>query len=171
MRPEDWEDREREKDEAGDAEHEVNLQEALTNKTKVAMLVVDKWFVDKGFCSGKALTGETVFIHSSVVQGAEVLTIGTDALAQVVSDGARAYGGHRSKRAWERKAWRKERDKEKANRVAQGWRAAALSAELAAQSEKKVTAVCDHTLGLRDELAEHMEALNMGAGGPTPGPE
>ena len=49
--------------------------------------------------------------------------------------------------------------------MAQGWRTTALSQGLAAQSEKKVTAVCDHTLGLRDELAEHMEALNMGAGG------
>ena len=61
------------------------------------MLVVDKWFVDKGFGSGKALKGETVFIHSSVVQGAEVLTIDTDALAQVVSDGARAHGGTEQK--------------------------------------------------------------------------
>ena len=37
-----------------DAEHEVDLQEALMNKTKVGKLVVDKWFVDKGFGFGKA---------------------------------------------------------------------------------------------------------------------
>ena len=28
--------------------------------------------------------------------------------------------------------------------------------------------MCDHTLGLRDELAEHIEALSMGAGGSHP---
>ena len=44
-------------------------------------------------------------------------------------------------------------------------RAAALTAELAAQSEKKVAMVCDHPPGLRDEPAEHITAPNMGAGG------
>ena len=43
-------------------------------------------------------------------------------------------------------------------------RAAALTAELAAQSEKKTAVVCDHPPGL-DELAGHIEAPNMGAGG------
>ena len=43
-------------------------------------------------------------------------------------------------------------------------RAAALTAELAAQSEKKTAAVCDQPPGL-DELAGHIEAPNMGAGG------
>ena len=33
-------------------------------------------------------------------------------------------------------------------------------AELASQSEK-VSVVCDHPQGLRDELAEHIEASNM----------
>ena len=56
--------------------------------------------------------------------------------------------------------------KEKANRVAQQVkRAAALTAELAAQSERKVSAMCDHPPGLRDEPAEHSAAPNMGAGG------
>ena len=41
-------------------------------------LVVDKWFVVKGFGCGKVLTGEVIFIHASVVRGAEVLMIGTD---------------------------------------------------------------------------------------------
>ena len=44
---------EREQDEVDDAEHEANLQEALADKTKVVMLVVDKWFVDKGFGFGR----------------------------------------------------------------------------------------------------------------------
>ena len=43
--------------------------------------------------------------------------------------------------------------------------AAALTAELAAQSEKKTAAVCDQPPGL-DELAEHRGAANMEAGGP-----
>ena len=61
---------------------------ALTNETKVGKLVVDKWFFDKGFGWGKAPTGDIVFFRVSVVRGAEVLTIGTDAWAQVVSDDA-----------------------------------------------------------------------------------
>ena len=46
-------------------------------------------------------------------------------------------------------------------------RAAALTAELAAQSEKKTAAVCDQPPGL-DELAGHIEAPHMGAGGSHP---
>ena len=46
-------------------------------------------------------------------------------------------------------------------------RAAALTAELAAQSEKKTAAVCDQPPGL-DELAGHVEAPNMEAGGSHP---
>ena len=41
-------------------------------------LLVDKWFVDKGFSFGKVPLGEVV-IHASAVQGAEVLLIGTEA--------------------------------------------------------------------------------------------
>ena len=63
---------------------------------------------------------------------------------------------------------RPERDKENANKVAQQVRrAAALTAELAAQSEKKTAAVCDQPPGL-DELAGHIEAPNMEAGGSHP---
>ena len=47
-------------------------------------------------------------------------------------------------------------------------RAAALTAELAAQSEEKVAVVCDHPPGLRDESAKHITAPNMGAGGSHP---
>ena len=105
-------------------------------------LVIDKWFVDNGFRFGKVPTGETVFIHASVVHGGEVLMVGTDAWVQVVNDEARAEGGHRARNAWGRNAWKEEKDREKANRVSQQVRrAAALTAELAAQSEKKVAVV------------------------------
>ena len=72
---------------------EASLPEALPDKTKVVQLLVDKWFVDEGFGFGKVPSGEVVFIHASAVQGAEVLTIGTEAWVQVVSDDARAQGG------------------------------------------------------------------------------
>ena len=102
-------------------------------------MVVDKCFVDEGFGFGKVPTGEIVFIHASVVHGGEVLMIGTDAWVQVVNDEARAEGGYRARNAWGRNAWKQERDREKANRVAQQVRrAAALTAELAAQSVRKV---------------------------------
>ena len=163
MRPD-----EREQHEADDDEHEANLQEALTNQTKAVKVLVDKWFVDKGYGFGKAPTGEVVFIHASTVQRAEVLTIGTDAWVQVVNGDARAQGRYRAKRAWGRDAWKAERDREKANKMAQQVRrAAALTAELAAQSEKKIAAVCDQPPGL-DELGGHIEALNTGAGGSHP---
>ena len=159
---------EREKDDADDAEREADLQEALTDQSKVVKLIVDKWFVDKGFGFGRTTTGEVVFIHASVVQGAEVLMVGTDAWAQVVNDDARAQGGYRARRAWGQKVWQAEKNKEKANKVAQQVRrAAALTAELAAQSEKKTAAVCDQPPGL-DEPAGHIEAPNMGAGGSHP---
>ena len=122
----------------------------------------------RGFGFGKTTMGEIVFIHASVVQGAEALVVGTDAWAHVVSDHARAEGGYRARRAWGQDAWKAERDKERANKVAQQVRrAAALTAELAAQSEKKTAAVCDQPPGL-DELARHIEAPNMGAGGSHP---
>ena len=52
----------------------------------------------------KTTTGEVVFIHASVVHGAEVLMVGADAWAQVVGDHARAEG--RARKAWGRNAWR-----------------------------------------------------------------
>ena len=110
---------ERERHEADDAEHEANLQEALTNQSKAVKVVVHKWFVDKGYVFGKAPTSEVVFIQAGAVQSAEVLTIGTDAWVQVVNDDARAQRGYRARRAWGRDAWKAERDKEKANKVAQ----------------------------------------------------
>ena len=159
---------EREQDEQDDHDREANLEEALVDKTKVVKLVVDKWFVDRGFGFGKVPTGEIVFIHASAVVGAEVLTIGTDAWVQVVNDDARAQGRYRARRAWGQDVWQAEKDKEKANKVAQQVRrAAALTAELTAQSEKETAAVCDQPPGL-DELAGHIEAPNMGAGGSHP---
>ena len=159
---------ERERDQESEAECEVTLEEALADPSKVVRVIVDKWFVDRGFGFGKVPTGEIVFIHASAVVGAEVLTIGTDAWVQVVNDDARAQGGYRARRAWGQDVWQAEKDKEKANKVAQQVRrAAALTAELAAQSEKKTAAVCDQPPGL-DELVGHIEAPNMGAGGSHP---
>ena len=83
---------EREQDEQDDHDREASMTEALADKTKVVKLVVDKWFVDRGFGLGKVPTGEIVFIHASAVVGAEVLTIGTDAWVQVVNDDARPQG-------------------------------------------------------------------------------
>ena len=133
---------EQEQHEVADAEHEANLQEALTNQSKAIKVLVDKWFVDKGYGFGKAPTGETVFIHASAVQGAEVLTIGTDAWVQVVNDDARAQGGYRARRAWGRDAWKAERrESEQSGPTSKA--SCALTAEQAAQSEKKTAAVCD----------------------------
>ena len=159
---------ERERDQESEAECEATLEEALADHSKVVMVIVDKWFVDKGFGFGKTPTGQVVFIHASAVQGAEVLEIGTDARLEVVNDDARAQGVCRARRAWGQDAWKAEKDKERANKVAQQVRrAAALTAELAAQSEKKTAAVCDQPPGL-DELAGHIEAPNMRAGGSHP---
>ena len=145
---------EKEHSQQEDEECEASLPDALADRTKVVKLVVDKWFVDKGFGFGRVPTGEVVFIHASVVRGAEVLTIGTDAWVQVVHDDARAQGGYRACKAWGRAAWKEERDKERAAKVAEQVRhAAALTAELAAQSEKEVSEVCSHPPGLHDEAA------------------
>ena len=97
---------EREQDEQDYKESETNLQEALSDKTKAVKLVIDKWVVDKGFGFGKVPTGETVFIHASVVHGGEVLMVGTDAWVQVVNDEARAEGGYRARNAWGRNGWK-----------------------------------------------------------------
>ena len=159
---------EQERDQESEAECEATVEEALANHSKVVKVIVDKWFVDKGFGFGKTPTGQVVFIHASAVQGAEVLKIGTDARVEVVKDDARAQGGYRARRAWGQDAWKAEKDKERANKVAQQVRrAAALTAELAAQSEKKTAVVCDQPPGL-DELAGHIEAPNMGGRWLTP---
>ena len=143
---------ERESSQLEDEEGEASLEEVLADHTKVVKLTVDKWFVDKGFGFGKAPSGEVVFIHASAVQGAEVLVVGTEAWTQVVSDQARAEGGYRARKAWGQRAWREEKDRERASRAAQQVRrAAALMAELAAQSESKVFEVCSHPQGLSDE--------------------
>ena len=91
---------EKENDEQEGEEHEAGLSEAFADKSKVAKLVVDKWFVDRSFGLGKVQTGETVFIHAVVVQGAEVLAIGTDSWVQVVDDDARAKEGYGERKAW-----------------------------------------------------------------------
>ena len=40
-----------------DEERETSLEGALTDRTKVVKLIVDKWFVDKGYGFGRAPTG------------------------------------------------------------------------------------------------------------------
>ena len=143
---------ERESSQFEDEERETSLEGALTDCTKVVKLIVDKWFVEKGYGFGRAHTGEVVFIHASVVQGAEVLVVGTEAWTQVVSDHARAEGGYRACKAWGQRAWKEEKDRERASRAAQQVRrAAALTAELAVQSENKVFEECSHPPGLSDE--------------------
>ena len=135
--------------------HEAGLTEAFADKSKAAKLVFDKWFVDKGFGFGRVQTGETIFVNASVVQGGEVLMVGTDAWAQVESDDARA-GVPRTK-SLEAQGVDRRKGQEKAIKVAQQVRrAAALTAELAAQSEKKVTKVCEQPPGLQEDggLAE-----------------
>ena len=111
-------------------------------------LVVDKWFVDKGFGFGKVPTGEVIFIHASNVRDAEVLMIGTDAWVQVVRDDARAQRRYRASQSLgTRRVDRGERDKERASKVAeQVRRAAALTAELAALSRRKKSPRCAATL-------------------------
>ena len=52
---------ERQQHEADDAEHEANFQEALTNQSKAVKVLVDKWFVDKGYGFGK---GPRKRVHS-----------------------------------------------------------------------------------------------------------
>ena len=86
----------------------------------------------------------------------------------MVNDDARAQRVYRARLAWGQDAWKAEKGKERTNKVAQQVRrAAALTAELAAQSEKKTAAVCDQPPGL-DELAGHTEAPNMRASGSHP---
>ena len=79
----------------------MGLEEALTNKSKVVKVTIDKWFVGK-VSALEGPTGEIVFIHASAVQGAEMLKIGTDARVQVVNDDARAQEGYQARRAWGR---------------------------------------------------------------------
>ena len=84
---------EKEEDEEDDVENEVNLEQAQEIKSKIVKMVVDKWFVDKGLGLGKNQTGETIFIHVSLLQGGMMLMVGTDACAQVVYDDARTEEG------------------------------------------------------------------------------
>ena len=94
------------------------------------------------------------------MQGAEVLTIGTGRERWCSKEKCRA------RMAWGRSAWEEEMDNEKASKVAeQVRRAEKLMAELAAQSEKKVSEVCSHPPGLHGEPAEHIVASHMEARG------
>ena len=98
--------------------------------------------------------------------------VGTDAWVQVVNDEARAEGGYRARNACGRNAWKEEKDREQANRVAQQVRrAAALTAELAAQSEKKVAVVCDHRRDFATSLPSTLRRLTWEQVAHTPRPK
>ena len=155
---------EREKDDADDAEREANLQEALADQSQVAKLIVDKWFVDKASVSAgqqqEKSSSSTPASCKAPMCSWSALTNGRKSSTTML-----VPRGYRARRAWGRNVWIQERDKEKANRVAQQVRrAVALTAELVAHSEKKTAAVCDQPPGL-DELAGHIEAPRMGAVG------
>ena len=61
---------------------------------------------------------------------------------------------YRARQAWDHRAWKEEKDKAQANRVAQqARRAATLTAELAVQSETEVFEVCSQPPALHDEPA------------------
>ena len=88
------------------------------------------------------------------MQGAELLTTGTDALVQVENDDGRAYE-------------EAERDKEREKKVAQEVRrAAALTPELAAPSEEKVCATIhlafvESSLSTLRRFSSHFQATVM----------
>ena len=129
-------DLEKEHSQLEDEEHEASLPDALADRTKVVKLVVDKWFVDKGFGFGKVHIGEVVFNLVSVVRRAEVFCVGPDAWVQVVHHDARVQRRYRAC---------------KAKRQEEGEQTA-LTTELAAKSQKEISEVCSHPLGLLDEL-------------------
>ena len=81
--------------------------------------------------------------------------IGTDAWVQVVRHDARAQGSIEHAKPGDTPRGDEERDKERASKVAeQVRRAAAMTADLAAQSEKEVSEMCSHPPGLHDEPAK-----------------
>ena len=91
--------------------------------------------MEKGCGIGKVQTGETIFVHSTVVQGV-VLVVDAYALAQVVSDEARVEERCRARsgKEW----WKEEEDKEKASKVVQQVRgAAALTAQFGGPEREK----------------------------------
>ena len=135
---------EKEQSQLEDEESEASFPDALADRTKFVKLVVDKWFVDKGFGFGKVHTSEVIFIHASVVRGAEVLMIGSDAWVQVVRDDARAQGSIEHASQGTRRV-EEERDKERASKVAE---------QVRRVWEKKVSEVCSHPPGLHDAPAK-----------------
>ena len=133
-----------------------------TNQTKVVRLIVDKWFVDKCFGFGKTTTGEIVFIHASVVQGGEVLMVGTDAWAQVVSDHTRAEEGVPSTKSLGTQG--------KAGGKGQGESEPSGAASKASSGTdgRVCSSIREEDRPGLDELAKHIGALNRGAGGSHP---
>ena len=121
----------RESSQLKDEERETSLEQAVMDHTKLVKVIVDKWFVDKGYGFGKAPSGEVVFIHASVVQNADVLVVGTAEWTQLATMLVQRV--YRVGKAWGERAWKEEKDKERASQAAQQVRrAVTLTAELAA---------------------------------------
>ena len=59
---------EQERVQESEAECEATLEKALTTQSNVVKVIVDKWFVDKGFGFGKTPTGQSVFIQCRVLK-------------------------------------------------------------------------------------------------------
>ena len=110
---------ERERDEEEQAEHEGSLEEALTNRTKVVRVAIDKWFVGRGLSLALAKSRQAKSSSSTGFLGAEVLMVGTDAWVQVLNDDVRAHGGIGQGRLGDTNVWKTEEDKERADKVAQ----------------------------------------------------
>ena len=81
---------EKEREEEDDKEREASLIESLADKTKVVKLVVDKWFVDKGFGFGKVPTDDDARAQGGV---SSAQSLGTNSL-----EGGRRTGKERTER-------------------------------------------------------------------------
>ena len=152
-----------------DEEHEASFADVLADKAKVAKLLVETWFVDKASASAKSPPTKSSSSTPALSKAPRSSRSAQDAWVQVVNDDARAQeeGVTSTQNFGDRNAWKEERDKEKASSVArQVRRAAALTAELAAQSENKVSVVCDHPLGLRDEPAKPGNVTSLATSSP-----
>ena len=145
----------RENEEKEDKKHEASLTEAFEERTKVAKLVVQDWFVDNGFGFRKDPTGEVVFIHAGVVQG------GTDELAQVVSDHARAEGEASSTKGLGTESL----EREERRRPMSATRAQEVAALMDETLSYSVKATGKHEASMRQQLAiKELEKLRRSRG-------
>ena len=102
----------------------------------------------------KVPKGEVIFIHASVVRGAEVRTIGTDASVEVVRDDARVQGGIELGGLGTRRVERGKRQREgkqsgKASEASSG-----VDGRAGSSVGEEVSEVCSPPSGLHDEPAK-----------------